>query len=80
MQIFKASQNETDVAINWLPPCSYSDDFLVRKSENCASFLKKFRLNKKRKKSQFPLAYVLIVSDNAEQFIRLLQVIFLLFF
>jgi len=65
-----------DIAKKWVPPCDYNDSEMLEFSKHCESFLRDFNFIKHRTvKQNYPLAFVIIPEQNAEQIVRLLQVL-----
>lgn len=83
--LFSGDKLAIDSAKNWTSPCSFNDSTMMNMTENCSDLKRDFRFYPYRrssdderiqKETEYPLAFVVLVAQNAEQVVRLFQTIY----
>lgn len=82
--VFAGNKSAIEVAKNWTSPCTFSDESMMNITSSCSEFKKDFpfywprpsQTNGAESESKYPLAFVIMVAQNAEQIVRLFQSIY----
>ena len=73
------SENDSHSSTNWIPNKTYSDEFMVNMTSDCALLREKFcfpTLPLSAEEAKFPLAFSIIVYNDMEQFLRMFQSVY----